>query len=436
MLNMREIYFRMVREINTFLKTRERVKYKFLVDMVRGILISNSVNLSAISRAIQPDSGTSTKHIHKRLDRNLGTLDISRSKASIKAKQCRMIDEETLIFFDPTEIVKKHGKKFEALSQVADGSDKREIKPGYPVTMCVGLKRDELIPLELTPYSYVSEDFESRNQSEFYQIDEIIHESKGQGTYVLDRGYDSFATVRHFQMLNVNFIIRMGQNRKYTPWGLLGATLDRDEIVDQHGKYKIKTLLDRKEGRLLVKRKAVIEAAEVELLGGRIDSPRKLTLLRVKTKISKHRTLRLYLLTNWSSLTKETLIRAVDSYLSRWKVEETIRFVKQQYHLEKIKVISLARIRHLVNILFMALVILTRISELSHSFSRTRAFLMMQAKRPYKLPHYLKFFLYIIADGLTQVLERLTPHVVQLFYKNNERQLTFKFMKDLSLSLP
>lgn len=217
MLNAREIYFRTVREINTFLKTRDRVRYKFLVDMVRGILISSSVNLSAISRAIQPESGTSPKHIHKRLDRNLGMLDLRKSKASVKAKQCRMIDDETLIFFDPTEIVKIHGKKFEALSQVADGSDRRAIKPGYPVTMCVGLKGNEIIPLELEPYSYAGEDFDSQNQSDFYKIDEIIHGSKGQGTYVLDRGYDSFATVRHFQKLSVNFIIRMRKNRKYYP---------------------------------------------------------------------------------------------------------------------------------------------------------------------------------------------------------------------------
>lgn len=216
----------------------------------------------------------------------------------------------------------------------------------------------------------------------------------------------------------------------------MGESFDRDEMIDQYQTLKIKTLLDRREGRLLVKRKAVIEAAEVELMGGRIDSPRKLTLVRVKTKISKHKTLRLYLLTNLLAMTKETLIRVADSYLRRWKVEEMIRFIKQQYKLEKIKVLSIARIRNLVNILYMAVVILTRISELSHSLSKTRAHLIMHAIRPYKLPHYLKFFLYMIADGLAHVLQKLTPRVVQLFCKNNERQLSFSFMNDLSLTLP
>ena len=42
--------------------------------------------------------------------------------------------------------------------------------------------------------------------------------------------------------------------------------------------------------------------------------------------------------------------RVVDAYISRWRVEEAIRFVKQSYGFENIRVMSYARIRNMASI--------------------------------------------------------------------------------------
>lgn len=118
--------------------------------MIRGIMLSKSLNLSSMARSLEIDSNSSVsaRHIFKRLDRNLGLFDTDSVKEKMQSKQIAMIDEGTLIYFDPTDIIKKYGKKFEALSWVFDGSDDHKTKKGYPVISCVALKKDELIPLD------------------------------------------------------------------------------------------------------------------------------------------------------------------------------------------------------------------------------------------------------------------------------------------------
>ena len=44
----------------------------------------------------------------------------------------------------------------------------------------------------------------------------------------------------------------------------------------------------------------------------------------------------------------------VSAYLSRWLVEETIRFIKQSYHLEDIRVLNYERLRNLVALVLAA----------------------------------------------------------------------------------
>lgn len=44
--------------IKVFSRTQEKVLHKFLMDAIKGIIISRSINLSKISRAIEGDSET------------------------------------------------------------------------------------------------------------------------------------------------------------------------------------------------------------------------------------------------------------------------------------------------------------------------------------------------------------------------------------------
>jgi hypothetical protein len=419
-MTIKEFHTLLGRNIKVFSQCKEKVLGKFLEMMVRGILEAKSILLADIARALEPTSLTSSRHIFKRLDRNLGKLDVTGVKRKAQAKQCALIDNETFILFDPTEVIKPYGKKFEAISHVADGSDGRKSKPGYHVNACVALKGNELIPLEWEPYSSAAEQFVSENDEVLQTIDHIAHRSRGRGIFVLDRGFDRFAIIRHMHQLSVSFIIRMMKLRHYrvvTSTGV-STSMQRHEVFKHPGATIVRTRCDVRVHKVLQKRPFTIRAHRV-LLSEDIDSPRPLTLIRAKNKSL----MTIYLLTNLEDITQESIVSIFEGYLARWKVEEFIRFVKQTYHAERFMVRDLGRIKNLHAILFLALVILMRTVEQQHLFSKIKALIIKHAKRVFPIPQNMKFFFYTFADGVAELMKRITKPLLNLWSIKQKRQL-------------
>ncbi|MBM3320066.1 MAG: transposase [Candidatus Eisenbacteria bacterium] len=93
----------------------------------------------------------------------------------------------------------------------------------------------------------------------------------------------------------------------------------------------------------------------------------------------------------------------VESYLTRWKVEEMIRFLKQSYHLEDIRVLTYRRLRNLV-----ALVLAASFFAVVHLGERLQVAVLARrvlkaAKRIYGVP---AFHCYALADGIAAILRR------------------------------
>lgn len=408
-MTLKELSARLDRSVAVFTRCRSRVLQKFLIDMVRGILKAQSIQLASIARGLVPDHQTTARHLFKRLDRNLGDHDLRPIQRQVQQKQSAMIDDNTLIYFDPSDLIKPFAKKMEALSRVADGSDEHRVKNGYPLLACVALKAEELIPLEWEPYSYAAEGFESENEQWLDPIVTLAHQSKQKGTWVLDRGFDRFVIIRSLAEHQLALILRMQATRHYHLPGKYGQTYSREKIM-AFSTVRARAYLDLKVDRKLVKKLFTLEAVPVELTGGRIDSPHPLYLIKAQTK-----DLVLFLLTHRLEINQESLSQIVQDYLSRWKVEEFIRFVKQQYGAEKFLVRDLGRIKNLFSLLFISLVILTRMGEFPLKFSKTRALLIREAKRVFKIPQKMRFFLYTLAEGLSQLLKKLPKSLTQLW---------------------
>ena len=88
------------------------------------------------------------------------------------------------------------------------------------------------------------------------------------------------------------------------------------------------------------------------------------------------------------------------SYLSRWRVEETIRFIKQSYRLENIRVLKYERLRNL-----MMLVLVTADFASVYLGKRAKLAILVRhieraAKRICGVP---EFRFYAIADGIKQL---------------------------------
>ncbi|MBI5412537.1 transposase [Candidatus Peregrinibacteria bacterium] len=383
-----------------------------------------------MARVLESRSDTTARHIFKRLDRNLGQYNVLPVKERAQAKQIALINDETFIYFDPTDAIKKYGEEFEAISFVADGSDNHTPKPGYNISACIGLKGSEIIPLEWDIFSSAEEDYESENQKLLHQIDEIAINSKCKGTFVMDRGFDRFVIIRHLQESAINFIIRMTENRHYHPLKSDPSnehrSYSREDIIAKFSDVETRVQLDIRVKKKLVKKLFIIQSAPVGLRE-KIDSEKKLALVCAKAK----GLMTLYFLTNIEDMTPETLVTIVEAYLNRWKVDEFIRFVKQQYKAEGFKVRSLGRIKNIHALLFIALVVLTRISEQNTVFSKTKSLLIKHAKRVFRIPQKMKFFLYTLADGLSEILKKIAKRILNLWHEPQKRQLQLNFAEPI-----
>jgi len=110
----------------------------------------------------------------------------------------------------------------------------------------------------------------------------------------------------------------------------------------------------------------------------------------------------LMLLTNLpSKKTRKSLWWAVESYITRWKIEETIRFIKQCYQLEDIRLLTYIRLQNT-----MALVMAVAYFTMAYLGLRAKlrvlaGHVLRAARRIFGIP---EFRFYALADGIKEHL--------------------------------
>ncbi len=110
----------------------------------------------------------------------------------------------------------------------------------------------------------------------------------------------------------------------------------------------------------------------------------------------------LMLLTNVKiSGSRRDLWRMVESYLVRWRIEETIQFIKQSYQLEDIRLLTYVRLQNM-----MALVTAAAYFTMAYLGLKTKLRVLMRhlleaAKRVFGVP---EFRFYALADGIKEHL--------------------------------
>ena len=102
---------------------------------------------------------------------------------------------------------------------------------------------------------------------------------------------------------------------------------------------------------------------------------------------------------------RRSLWRIVSGYLTRWLVEETIRFLKQSYRLEDLRVLHYERLRNLTTLVmataYFSAAWLGESLKLAVLVSRVKKL----AKRFFGVPD---FHYYALADGIRVLLSRLS----------------------------
>ena len=112
----------------------------------------------------------------------------------------------------------------------------------------------------------------------------------------------------------------------------------------------------------------------------------------------------------------------VEAYITRWRIEETIRFVKQSYQLEDIRVLTYDRLRNMMGLVLAASYFAAVYLGVRAKMEILVMHVLKASKRIFGIPD---FRYYAIADGIRELLHRydkgvlkdpvFAPHRKQLF---------------------
>ena len=369
-------------------------KTRFLEQMLFGVSARQDCKLSQVARAL--DEPILLKKTEERLSRHLGTPGLGRVvQQQIVGHAARRVQTDTLIVVDPTDIRKPYAQVMPHLATVRDGST-GELVSGYWACVALACQPEQrrVLPLLQTLWSAQAPDFESENTQLLEIIDMVADATERRGVYVLDRGGDRMKLYQPLLARGLRFIIRLCGDRHLVVRGRCRRAEDVARGVRM--RYAETVVREAAGGE----KKVHLEYGFARVrLPGRRDV--ELNLVVVKGFGQQP----LLLLTNVAiKATRRSLWWVVRGYLTRWLVEETIRFIKQSYRLEDLRVLDYERLRNLAALVmaaaYFAAVWLGESLKLAVLASRVSRV----AKRFFGVP---EFHYYALADGISVLLSRL-----------------------------
>lgn len=368
---------------------------RFVEEMLYDIQARGSVRLSEMARSLAEK--TSLKKRIDRLSRNLGRGGLDEEIGrEILAEGVTRIERDTLLIVDPTDISKKYAEKMECLAKVRDASEK-ERALGYWVDTVVGARPDssEIVPLVHRLYSQNAEEFVSENRELCEVMKKVYRATERRGIFVVDRGGDRRALYK--PLLNeqspMHFIIRQRGDRHLLSGGKLRETLELAAYCKTpYGDMVIRQKHGKEKAHFIHFGFVAVRLPE--------HSERPLWLVVVKGFGDKP----------WMLLTTEPMSRnrkvlwwVVQAYLTRWRVEETIRFIKQSYNVEDIRVMTYQRLKNLAA-LVLAAAFFTAVGIGSKPKLQIQALHALKAaQRIFGIPDFRH---YALADGIKEILSR------------------------------
>jgi hypothetical protein len=366
---------------------------RFVEQMLYGILVSKDVKLSQIGRALEEP--ISLKKTEDRLSTNLNSDGLAGELMDqIACQGSRRIQRDALLILDTSDIRKAYAKKMEYLAQVRDGSTK-ELADGYWLCNVIACQSggNDIIPLYQSLYSSAAPEHESENEELLKAVDTVTGHCGTRGIWVADRGMDRKHVFNPLLDRKMRFIVRLRGDRNLLFRGRCRLAEDiargcpscYQEVVVRETAGEEKTYrLTYGFRRLRLPGRA--EELSLVVVRGLGEEP---LLLLTNLPLRRNRSV---------------LWFVVEGYLTRWRIEEAIRFTKQSYNLEDIRVLTYRRLCNLT-----ALVLAASYFAAVHLGDRLRLAVLTRrvlqaARRFYGIA---SFRYYAIADGISYILSRL-----------------------------
>jgi len=369
---------------------------KFVGQMLYGVQASQDVKLSNIARSLQEK--IPLIKTEDRLSRNLadGGLEIHLGQRLARLGS-RRVEANTVLCLDLSDVRKEYARKMEYLDRVYDGST-GEVHEGYWLcdVTAAEVKGSEIVPLYQKLYSTEAPDFRGENAELLAAVDWVSVFTGGRGIWALDRGGDRRHLLEPLLERRLRFVVRLTGKRTVIDRRRLKGTVA--EVAGRCRLSETARVIKIEDGKETVHE--LRYGAEPVRLPGREEK----LLLVVVAGFGQDP---LLLLTNLSGARHSaSLWKIVEIYLTRWKIEETFRFLKQTYHLEDIRVLSYQRLRNLV-------VLVTAAAYFAATFLgqklKVRILcdkLLIISARFFGIP---PFRFYALADGIRNVLSHTRP---------------------------
>jgi len=397
-------------------KNYSKPQKKFIKEILYGIQASKDIKLSNISRTLQEK--IPLIKTENRLSRNLSLYDMSDDINQIISKlSSARIYEDTVIALDPGDISKKYAKKMEKMCIVHDGSENK-LSNGYWTCQVVASNMDEndIIPMYCEAYSTESDDFTSTNTQIIKAIDTVSKSIENSGIWVIDRGGDSKMFFQKFVSERKRFVIRLQKKRNIV---FKTKTYNVGKFTNKIKCKDCRQIIYYKNGKEYI-RNIRYGAEKIKL-----PDWDEIFYLVVVKGFGKDP---MILLTNCVVIPflSESVWRMVDVYLTRWKCEETYRYIKQSYNLEDIRVRSLKAIRNIVVLLVAVAYFVTTYIGKNIKMKLAMEKIFILSKRFFAIP---AFSGYAIADGIHRLFFNCRKGI-------NDDCIKLKSPLDFQLSLP
>ncbi len=309
-------------------------------------------------------------------------------------------------------------------AHVRDGSTGKIVN-GYWFLSIIGVECDgvEITPLYSHLWSQESPEFKSENKEILSCVESVSNHLEGRGIWVMDRGADRSRFYEDLIRRNQRFIIRLMGNRHLIYKGRSILALD---IAHQCPLPYTETVVkQQKDG--------TEKAYDISFGVRRVRLPRHpnkpLSMVVVKGYGKKPL---MILTTQPVKKNYKSIRKIVYSYFTRWRIEDTIRFVKQSYQLEDVRLLKYQGLKNLMAIMLAVMSFtMTRLG----SDNKLKILANHALKASKRLFGIADFRYYALADGIKELLSGRKKLISRLNSKPpNDPQLYLDL--DFGLGLP
>jgi len=370
----------------------DKPKRKFIHQMLYGIQASKDVKLASIARSL--DENIPLIKTVGRLSRQIGSQDLTPLVGkSLLEKAKPYIKQDTVLALDLSDIHKQYSKKQQGLARVRDGST-GEIKQGWPILAVVGadVRGDKVIPLYGKLYTKRGFGFKSENLEILGAVGEIIKTIGTKGVWALDRGADRQKLFIPFLEKKIQFVVRMSSQR---------------DMIDKKGQVRNIAAIAQstrcaRKVELTIHPKGDIPQRRTIKIGYQkvfftFQKDKELTLVVVKGLGKKP----LMLLTTLEVASSQDALRIMEIYLTRWKCEESFRFIKQAYQLEDIRLLKYEGLRNIICLIMLVFFFVSVVLGTAYKLRILLKKVYEKSKRLFEIPPFKQ---YAICDGIYNLL--------------------------------